>query len=570
MQNAEIARAFNQLADLLEIQGANTFRVRAYRSAAQTIEGLSVAIADMLEREEDLTTLDGIGKDLADKIATLHRTGSLPALAEAQQQVPPGLIELTRIDSLGPKRVKTLYDELGIDSLDALKQAAREQRISALSGFGDKTEKKILEEAERLNQQAGRTRLDEAQQAAEGLRQHIEQCDGVEQVVVAGSYRRRRETVGDLDILVVAEEGRRVMAHVAEWEEIERVALSGDTKTTVHLKSGLQVDVRVVPEESFGAALYYFTGSQAHNVAVRKMAVARGLKINEYGVFKGDRQLAGHTEEAVFAQVELPWIAPELRENRGEIEAAQRGKLPQLITPDDIRGDLHMHTTATDGKASLEEMAEAGRRQGYNYIAITDHSQRLAMANGLDARRLREQLTAIDKLNEQLKRFTVLKSIEVDILEDGQLDLPDDVLAELDLCVASIHSRFNLDRDRQTERLLRAMDNPHVSIIAHPTGRIVNGRDGYELDMQRVVDGAADRGVCLEINAQPARLDLRDIHVRMAKEAGVLISIATDSHATGQLAHMAFGVDQARRGWLEKDDVLNTRTLTQLRKALKR
>ncbi|RKR03255.1 DNA polymerase (family 10) [Kushneria sinocarnis] len=570
MQNADIARTFNQLADLLEIQGANAFRVRAYRSAAQTIEGLSAAVSDMIERGEDLTTLGGIGKDLAEKIETLHHSGSLPALDEAGKQVPAGLIELTRIDSLGPKRVKALYDELGVDSLDALKQAAREQRISALSGFGRKTERKILEEADRLHQQAGRTRLDEARQAAEGLRHHIEQCAGVEQVVVAGSYRRRRETVGDLDMLVVAEDGERVMAHVGEWQEIERVALRGETKTTVHLNSGLQVDVRVVPGESFGAALYYFTGSQAHNVAVRKMAVARDLKLNEYGVFESDEQLAGRTEEEVLAQVELPWIPPELRENCGEIEAAQAGKLPELVTRDDIRGDLHMHTTATDGKASLEEMAEAGRRQGYNYIAITDHSQRLAMANGLDAARLREQLADIDELNERLKRFTVLKSIEVDILEDGQLDLPDEVLGELDLCVASIHSRFNLDRERQTERLLRAMDNPHVSLIAHPTGRIVNGRDGYELDMQRIVDGAAERGVCLEINAQPARLDLRDIHARMAKEAGVLIAISTDAHATDQLDHMVFGVDQARRGWLEKDDVLNTRTLPQLRKALKR
>lgn len=570
MQNADIARTFNRLANLLDIEGANAFRVRAYRSAAQTIESHPHALQEMVARDEPLTELAGIGRDLAEKITELINTGRLQVLEDAEKRLPPGLLQLMRVSQLGPRRVRQLFEELGIDSLEALKQAAREGRISALEGFGQKTEAGILREAERLHDAPPRTRLDQAHQAADDLIAWLEHAKGAQRISAAGSLRRGRETVGDLDILVSSEDGPAIMAHLMDYPEIAETVSHGKTKSTLRLHSGLQVDVRVVADESFGAALYYFTGSQAHNIATRKMATDRGLKINEYGIYNGKTRLAGRTEEDVLARIDLPWIPPELRENRGEIEAAQQGTLPELVTLDDIRGDLHMHTTASDGKASLEEMVRAAKRRGYRYIAITDHSKRLAMANGLDARRLREQMAEIDAFNERLKSFTVLKGNEVDILEDGSLDLPDDVLKELDVCVFSVHSKFNLSREKQTQRILRAMDNPHVNILAHPTGRIINGREGYDVDIEAVLRGAKERGVFLEINAQPARLDLADRWARMARDIGVVLAINTDAHSTEQLGHMALGVTQARRGWLERKDVLNTRTVTQLKKLMTR
>ncbi|MFC0336825.1 DNA polymerase (family 10) [Kushneria avicenniae] len=570
MQNADIARTLERLATLLDIEGANAFRVRAYRSAAQSIESHSRPLQKMVANDEALTELSGIGRDLAEKITELITTGHLAVLEETEKRLPSGLLQLMRVSQLGPRRIRQLHDALGIDSLEALKEAAREGRISALEGFGQKTEAGILREAERLDDALPRTRIDEALQAAEELIKWLERADGVQRLSVAGSLRRGLETIGDLDILVSSDDGPAIMAHLMNYPEIAEIVAHGKTKSTIYLHSGLQVDVRVVADESFGAALYYFTGSQAHNIATRKMATGRGLRINEYGIYKGKQQLAGRTEEEVLAKIDLPWIAPELRENRGEIEAALEGTLPELVTLDDIRGDLHMHTTASDGQASLEKMVHAARKRGYRYIAITDHSQRLAMANGLDARRLREQMAEIDALNGRLKNFTVLKGNEVDILEDGTLDLPDDVLAELDVCVFSVHSKFNLSREKQTERILRAMDNPHVNILAHPTGRIINGREGYDVDIEAVLHGARARGVFLEINAQPARLDLTDHWVCMARDIGVALAINTDAHATGQLGHMTVGVTQARSGWLERKDVLNTRTVTQLKKLMQR
>ncbi|ARS52193.1 DNA polymerase/3'-5' exonuclease PolX [Kushneria konosiri] len=570
MQNADIARILNRLANMLDIEGANAFRVHAYRSAAQTIESHPRALQEMVTHDAPLTELDGIGRDLAEKITELINTGRLTVLEEAEKRLPSGLLQLLRVSQLGPRRIRQLHEALGIDSLETLKKAARDGRIRALEGFGEKTEAGILKEAERLNDAPPRTRLDEAHRAADDLIAWLEHAKSAQRLSAAGSLRRGRETVGDLDILVSSEDGPAIMAHLMAYPEIAETVSHGKTKSTLRLHSGLQVDVRVVGDESFGAALYYFTGSRAHNIATRKMATDRGLRINEYGVYKGKQQLAGRTEEEVLAQIDLPWIPPELRENRGEIEAALEGTLPELVTLDDIRGDLHMHTTASDGKASLEDMARAAKRRGYRYIAVTDHSQRLAMANGLDARRLREQMTEIDALNERLKNFTVLKGNEVDILEDGSLDLPDDVLKALDVCVFSIHSRFDLSREKQTARILRAMDNPYVNILAHPTGRIINGREGYDVDMEAVLHGAKARGVFLEINAQPARLDLADHWARMARDIGVMLAINTDAHATEQLGHMALGVTQARRGGLERQDVLNTRTVTQLRKLMKR
>lgn len=570
MHNAEIARKFHELADLLEIQDANPFRVRAYRNAANIVDGSSRPIEAMLEEGEDLSKIKGIGEDLAGKIEELVRTGSLPQLEELQQEVPEKLSELMRLDQLGPKRTRQLYDDLGIGTLDELRKAAEDRKIRKLSGFGAKTENKILDELEKLSDREQRTRLGEAEQVAGPLVDYLNELDEVSEIEVAGSYRRRKETVGDLDILVACEDSKPVMKRFTRHPEVAEVASQGKTRATVYLKSGLQVDLRVVKAESFGAALHYFTGSKAHNVAVRKMATERKLKINEYGVYKGRKRVAGETEEEVFAQVDLPWIPPELRENKGEIEAAQEDRLPDLVREKDIRGDLHMHTSTTDGRHSLKEMAQEARRLGYDYIAITDHSKRLTMAKGLDAKGLRKQMAAIDKLNDELDGIRVLKGIEVDILEDGKLDLPDDVLDELDITVCSIHSKFDLSRKKQTERVLRAMDNPRFNILGHPTGRLINERDAYQIDLEAIIDGAADRGCCLELNAQPSRLDLAGRYAGMLREAGVLGAISTDAHAVDHLRFMHLGVAQARRGWMEKKHLLNTRTLKQLQKLLDR
>jgi len=570
MHNAEIARQFHELADLLEIQDANPFRVRAYRNAANIVEGSSRPVEDMVAEGEDLSSIKGIGDDLAGKITELVKTGNLPQLQELQKEVPEELSELMRLDQLGPKRTKAIHEELGISSLKALKEAAEAGRIQKLSGFGAKTEKKILEEVKKLGDRDHRTRLGEAEQVAAPLVTYLDELEEVEQIEVAGSYRRRKETVGDLDILVATADSQPVMERFTSHPEVAKVASQGKTRATVYLKSGLQVDLRVVKAASFGAALYYFTGSKAHNVAVRKIAVKKDLKVNEYGVYRGRKRIAGKTEAEVLEQVGLPWIPPELRENKGEIEAAREGRLPDLVEEKDIRGDLHTHTSATDGRNSLKEMAEEAKRLGHDYIAITDHSKRLTMANGLDAKRLRQQMAAIDQLSDELDGIRVLKGIEVDILEDGKLDLPDDVLKELDITVCSIHSKFELSKKKQTERVLRAMDNPNFNILGHPTGRLINEREAYQIDLEAIIEAAAERGCCLELNAQPSRLDLAGRYAGMLREAGVLGAVSTDAHATDHLGFMHLGVAQARRGWMEKKDLLNTRTLRQLQKILAR
>ncbi len=571
VHNADIAAVFDEIADLLEIQGDNPFRIRAYRNAARTLRDMGVEVTDLLEQGVDLSRLPGIGKDLAGKIAEVARTGTLGQLQELRRQVPPGLTELLRLPGLGPKRVQALREHLGVEDLEALRRAAREGRIRELPGFGARTEQAILEAlAQRPAEGQERLLLATAVQYAEPLAAWLRETPGVEQVVVAGSYRRARETVGDLDILAIAADREAVMERFTGYDEVGRVLSRGTTRSTVLLRSGLQVDLRVVGHESFGAALHYFTGSKAHNIAVRRLGQERGLKINEYGVFRGSRRVAGQTEESVFAAVGLPWIPPELREDRGEIEAAQAGRLPELVRLEDLRGDLHCHTKATDGRNSLEEMAEAARRAGLRYLAITEHSRRLTVAKGLDPKRLRQHLEAIDRLNERLRGITLLKGIEVDILEDGSLDLPDSALAELDLVVGAVHSKFHLSRERQTERILRAMDHRHFSILAHPSGRLLGERPPYEVDMERIIEGARQRGCFLELNAHPERLDLNDVYCKMAKEAGVLIAISSDAHSVLDLNNLRFGVGQARRGWLEARDVLNTRPLAELRRLLRR
>jgi len=570
VHNAEIADIFNRYAVLLEIADANPFRIRAYRNAARTIQDLPQSVESMLGEGKDLSELPGIGEDLAEKIAEIVETGRFPELDKIEETIPAGLVEVTALPGLGPKRVKTLYDKLEIRNLEELRQATEAGKLHGLAGFGAKTQEHILKEIQRRREAETRIRLSIAEQVAEPLLQYLKAIPAVEEGVIAGSYRRRKETVGDLDILVTCRKAEPAMDRFLAYDEVEEVVSKGKTRSTVLLRSGLQVDLRVVPEESYGAALHYFTGSKAHNIAIRTMAVKRGLKLNEYGVFKGRKRVAGRTEREIFAQVGLPYIEPELRENRGEIEAAQKGKLPKLITLDDIRGDLHSHTRATDGKYSVEEMAAAAKARGYEYLAITDHTKHVTIAHGLDEKRLASQIREINRLNERLDGIVVLKSTEVDILEDGSLDLPDDILEDLDLTVCSVHSKFGLAADAQTERIIRAMDNPYFNILGHPTGRLLDEREPYDVDMERLMEAALERGCFLELNAQPERLDLTDIHCRMAKEMGLKIAISTDAHTAATLDYMRFGIGQARRGWLEPGDVLNTRGLGELRKLLRR
>ena len=439
-----------------------------------------------------------------------------------------------------------------------------------MKGFSTGIEANVLRAIAEGVGEAQRTKLATAEQIVAPLLHHLRQAEGVLQVEVAGSYRRRRETVGDLDIVVAAEPSRPAMERFTTYEDVSHIVEKGATRSTVLLRNGLQVDLRVVPAESFGAALCYFTGSKAHNIALRQIAVDRRMKFNEYGLFRGTRRLGGDTEAELYQRLGLTIIPPELREDQGEIDAAEHGRLPQLVTVDDMRGDLHVHTTASDGRASLPAMAKAAQGKGYGYIAITDHNRRVAMAHGLDTKRLAKQIDDIDRFNADLSGFIVLKSIEVDILDDGSLDLPDHILRRLDLVVGAIHSRFDLPRDKQTERILRAMDNRCLNILAHPTGRLINQRPAYAIDMERVMRGAIERGCFLELNAQPDRLDLTDVHCRLAKQLGLKVAISTDAHATIELDFMRFGVDQARRGWLEPADVLNTRPLGQLRHLLQR
>jgi len=570
VHNSDVERMFQELADLLEIEGANPFRVRAYRNGARAVSGLTRSVSDLIKEGEDLSQYQGIGKDLAQKIQDVVSSGRLQALEEARERVDPALRTLLAVPGLGPKRVKALHQGLGLKTVEGLQKAAREGKIRSLSGFGAKTEQSILDELAHFQAEEKRYSLAEVEDVASSLERFLQGLDGVEQVTVAGSYRRRKETVGDLDILVIAGEQSRVTDAFVGYEDVVDVISHGQTRSSVVLRSGIQVDLRVVSEESFGAALHYFTGSKAHNIAVRKLGQDKGFKINEYGVFHGDELVAGVTEEEVYAAVDLSYIEPELREDRGEIQAAAEGCLPNLLQLSDLRGDLHAHTQATDGHDSLETMAAAAREMGYEYLAVTDHTHSLSMTGGLDPDRLADQIEAIDQINEGLEGFVLLKGIEVDILEDGSLDLPDWILARLDLCVCSVHSKFKLSREKQTERVLRAMDNPNFSIFGHPSGRLLGSRPAYEIDLDQVLRAAADKGCAMEVNSQPDRLDLTDTYCQAAREMGVKVAISTDAHRKADLRLIRFGVSVARRGWLEPKDVLNTRPLEELRKLIRR
>jgi DNA polymerase (family 10) len=571
VHNSDVSEIFGQVADLLEIQGANPFRVRAYRAAARTVGSISQNVSDLISQGQDLSKYAGIGKDLAGKIEEIVKTGKLSLLEDIKQEIPGELSELTHIAGLGAKRVAAIYEQLNVTGLADLEKAANDHKIRQLEGFGQKTEESILQEIQSQQEEhAERTKLVVVEEVARPLIEYLKKTKGVKDIEAAGSYRRRRETVRDLDILATCKKGADVMDRFVNYEDVQKVVSKGKTRSTVILRSGFQVDLRVVPQVSYGAALHYFTGSKEHNIAIRKMGVKKKLKVNEYGVFKGDKRIAGRNEKDVFDKVGLPFIEPELRENCGEIEAAQKDKLPKLVAPDDIKGDLHVHTKYTDGHYTIQEMAEAAKKRGYKYLAIADHSKHVTVAHGLKAKDLRKQMDEIDKVNEKLKGITVLKATEVDILEDGSLDLPDSVLKELDLTVCSVHYKFNLSKKKQTDRIIKAMDNPYFAILAHPTGRLINERRPYEIDMEKIIKKAKDSGCFLELNAHPDRLDLNDIDAKRAKEVGVKVVISTDAHRIDDLDYMRFGLGQARRGWLEPDDVLNTRGISDLKKLLKR
>lgn len=562
LTNRDVVRILREIAALLEIKGENRYRILAYQRAADAIEHLGRDL-HTLWQEGRLDEIPGVGEAIAAKIDELFRTGRLEYLERLEREYPRTLIELLDVPDLGPKRVRTLYEQLGITTLDELEQAARDGKLRTLPGFGAKTEAKILEGIQRLRRRSDRTLLGVALPRALDIVQTLREQVGsaLVEIELAGSLRRRKATIGDMDIVAAAHDPDAVMEAFAALPQVAEVLWRGSTKTRVRLHTGDEVDLRVVAPERWGTALQYFTGSQAHNVRLREMALAQGLSLSEYSFKREDgSEILCAREEEVYATLGLAWIPPELREDWGEIEAARTGTLPRLVTLDDIRGDLHMHTTASDGRLSLREMVEGARRHGYAYIAITDHSQSLGMVNGLDVERLRAQRAEIRALQAEYDDILILQGAEVEIKADGTLDYPDDVLAELDIVIASLHTALRQPREQITQRLLNAIRNPHVDIIGHPTGRLLLKRDGADLDMDAVLQAAAETGTVLEINASPERLDLDPVYVRQAIARGCLLAIDTDAHHTDDFANMQYGVWQARRGWAEARHILNTRS----------
>ena len=582
MENVDIAKIFEDIADLLEIKKENPFRVRSYKNAALVIGGLPESVRSIVERDEkELENIKGIGKSIHEKIVEIIRTGKCKFHDELLKELPPGLLELLEVSGIGPKKVQLLYEKLGIKSVDQLEKAAKDGKLRDLPHMGEKTEEKILKAIGELKSRKGRFRLSLALSYAEPLIEYLKKIPGVAQVEPAGSLRRWKDTIGDVDILVTCKKDAPVMDRFVKYPDVKEVIAKGDTKSTVMLRSNLQVDVRMLDEKSFGAALQYFTGSKAHNIAIRDRAKKMGLKISEYGVFEvkpapegfnqgTEKWLAGRTEEDVYKAVGLPFIPPELRENMGEIEAAEKGKLPRLIEVHDIKGDLHVHTSESDGIHTLEEMAAYAMQKGYEYIAVTEHSKAVGIAHGLDEARVFKQIKEIDKMNSHLKSFKILKGTEVDIKADGSLDHDEEVLKQLDVVVGAVHSKFNMSAEEMTDRIEKAMSTRLINIIAHPTGRIVGAREPYPVDMKRLMQAAKKYNVMLELNSYPDRLDLNDSHCRLARDMGVMVTISTDSHNRQHLDYIRFGVHTARRGWLEKKDVLNTRPLKEVMKLLKR
>ncbi len=577
MENADIAKIFYEIADLLEIKGENPFRVRSYRNAGLVIEGLPESVKAIVEKnEKELEEIPGIGKSIHEKIVEILKTGKCSYHQELLKEFPSGILELLKVQGVGPKKVKLLYENLGIKNVSDLEKAASAGRLRDLPGMGEKTEANILKAIKGLKGSEGRFKIAAALSYAEPLVEYLKKTPDVFDVQLAGSLRRWKDTIGDIDILVTCKKGAPVMDRFVSYPDVYSVVAKGETKSTVILKNGLQADVRVLEKKAYGAALQYFTGSKQHNIAIRDKAKKIGLKISEYGVFreKDDKCVTGEKEEDVYKAIGLPWIPPELRENRGEIEAAEKERLPLLVDIKDIKGDLHIHTNESDGSNTIEEMAEYAMKKGYQYIAVTEHSKAVGIAHGLDEKRLLRQMNEIDKINSQLvtrnPKFRILKGIEVDIKADGSLDLDVKVLTKLDIVVGAVHSKFNMTEDEMTKRIIKAIESGIINIIAHPTGRLIAAREPYPVNMKKVMEAAKKNKVIMELNAYPDRLDLNDIHCKLAKEMGVMVAISTDSHNRLHMENIKFGVYTARRGWLEKKDIINTRSLNDLLKILQR
>jgi DNA polymerase (family 10) len=559
MKNAEIAALFSEIADFLEIKGENPFRVRAYRRAAQAMEGLAEDVAALADRGE-LLEIPGIGRDLAGKIQEFLQCGVVEYLEGLRREIPVGVVELMRIHGVGPKTAKLLYEQIGVDSVEKLEELAKEHKLAGLPGIQAKTEENILKGIAVWRGGRERTPLGAALTLAETILETLRDLEEVDQISTAGSLRRMKETVKDIDILVTSKTPARIMEVFVGLPNVAEVLAHGETKSSLRLREGIQVDLRVVEPDCFGAALQYFTGSKQHNIRVRELAQRRELKVSEYGVFDGrsGKRVAGATEEDVYRAVGLPFIPPELREDAGEIEAALADRLPTLVALADIRGDLQLHTTWSDGAHSLADLAAGVQTKGYQYMAVTDHSKSVTVAKGMDEARVVQMIAEVRSLNRRLKRFRVLAGCEVDILADGSLDFPDEILAQLDLVQISVHSRFKMSREEMTARIVRAVRHPLVRILGHPTGRLIGERAAYEVDMEAVLQSAKVAGIAVEINASPSRLDLNDLHARRAKDLGIPITISTDAHTMPQLDFMRYGVAVARRAWLTPGDVLNT------------
>jgi DNA polymerase (family X) len=576
--NKSIANILYETADLLEVAAEDSFRVRSYRRAAEAIEGHHQQLADIYQDQKALLAIAGIGKGMASNIRDIFTLGKLPLHEEMLQRFRPSMLELLKISGLGPKTIALIWDAFQVCDVEGVAKLASEGKLRTLPRLSEKSEQKILKSIESYRQLTGRFLLDTADQIAQKMIALLSKLPGVEKVTPAGSLRRGRETVGDLDLLVTGKcctsESQRdkVIEEIVSFPGILEVLAKGENKVSVKLRSGMQVDVRILPPESFGAALQYFTGSKHHNVSLRQRALKQGYTLNEYGLVRmeDEKRVAGKTEEEIYKKLGLAWIPPELRENNGEIDAAEQGKLPQLITVEDIQGDVHMHTVETDGKCTIEEMAMAARDRGYKYMAITDHSKNLAFANGLDDKRAEAHVKRIREVGKTIEGIRVFAGIEVDILADGELDLSDSVLEQMDIVIASIHSHFNQDTQQVTERLLRVIENPHTSVIGHPTGRMLLRREGYNFDCDKVFAAAAKAGVAMEHNAYPDRLDLRDLHLRMAKAKGVKFVINTDAHHTSHMEKIRYGILQMRRAWLTKADVLNTLPVADFARLMRR
>jgi DNA polymerase (family 10) len=570
LKNLELSQIFEQIAKILKIKGENPFKIRAYEKITLVLENLPIDI-ETIYQQGGLNNIPGVGTGIAQKIEEFITTGKLEYYEKLKTTIPAGVVELLDISEVGPKTAKLLYEQLGIDNIDKLEKAVREHQIKDLPGMGEKSETNILRGIELYKRRKERFLLGRALPLAEEMVESLSQLKETNKISFAGSLRRKKETIGDIDILVTSQNPEKIMRTFISLPQVSEILAEGSTKSSIITKDDLHIDVRVVEPISFGAALQYFTGSKAHNIKLRELALKRGLKINEYGVFEVEsgNRIAGEKEEEVYQALNLPFIPPELREDRGEIEAAQENRLPQLIEYSQIKGDLHLHTKWSDGAHTIKQMAEAAQKRGYKYIAITDHSQSLKFAGGLIEERLREQVEEIQKLNQELKDFTILSGIELDIKSDGSLDFSDEILSKLDVVIAAIHSGFKQESKIITERIIKAMQNRFVNIIAHPTGRLIGYRESYQVDINEMMEVAAKTGTILEINSYPERLDLNDIYCRMAKEKGVQLAIETDAHSIEGLTFMDLGVAVARRGWLEEKEVINTLPLDKLLKRLK-